>query len=149
MGRARLCWIGSLLAALSACDETPPAPDLPAAVEGATPLESPAPESPAPEPETSEPAPAPATFDPLLAPMASVRVVALHRDHWFPCGRIHSTGVIEVEDLESSEPKPHMLLIVSCPVDFGHRELLKVGQLLEVDRKSVAMRCREEPKYQT
>jgi len=129
----------SLIVLVAGCDpaagephgrESPkPEPSAPAAfgeVEEVEPVEPPI------EPSIEQPEPAIA-FDPTTATTARVRIVAVHRDRsWTACGVIHSTGAIEVEVLEVGEPAPRMILIISCPTDFGHRELLEVGTVLQV-----------------
>lgn len=87
----------------------------------------------APSPESLEPTPSTPTsddFDAKTTTSATVRIVAIHREHWTACGVIHSVGAIEVEVLDVGEPRPRMILFVSCPVDGGHRELLEDGAVL-------------------
>ena len=135
--RIQLALVALLLA--GACDDAPPeqptTPE-PAPAEPSIPSPPPTPTEPPapaeqPAPEVPEP-PEPPSFDPLLAEEAIVRVTAVYREHWHPCGYVHSTGVIEVDVLNVGEPAPHMLLVISCPVDFGHRELLMVGKTMKV-----------------
>jgi hypothetical protein len=121
----------ALFATTSACGGDDPAPQQ-------TPLPEPAPEpDPAPAPVSApdsapDPDPTP-TFDPKTVPEIEARVVSLlQRTGWSPCGVIHSVGAIEVEVLGVGEPAPHMILFVSCPADFGHRELLVEGKRVAV-----------------
>jgi hypothetical protein len=130
----------SLGVALSACERRGEAPSIdeqsspPTAAEPITePITEPHEPEPAEPVVVVAPEPAPPSFDPLTATAATVRIVAVHRDSsWVPCGRAHSTGAVEVEVLEVGEPAPRMILIVSCPVDFGIRQLLKVDEVLDV-----------------
>lgn len=122
----------SLILLLS-CDPGEPVVDEPPKseppVEPAPVVASRSPESVAP----AEPINPPSSFDAKTATAAKVRIVAVHRDRtWTACGVIHSTGAIEVEVLEVGEPAPRMILILSCPSDFGHREHLAVGTVVEV-----------------
>jgi hypothetical protein len=95
------------------------------------PLPTPEP-APPPEPEP-EPEPPPPAFDPRTVTQIEARIIALHgRKHWHACGIIHSVGAVEIEVLRVGEPPPHMILFVSCPADFGHRELLIEGQRVRV-----------------
>jgi len=105
-------------------DQAPPS----VAASAPTPAPPPSPAEPSPQP------PAPTTpFDPNTVTHATVRIVAVPaRQHWFACGVVHSVGAIEVEVLDAGEPAPRMMLFVSCPVDFGHRGLLREGEVLTV-----------------
>ena len=135
MTRRRL---GALALCLVCCDAGPgpePAPKPePPAPERAVEPEPPAVEPKDVEPEHVDPPVAPPVeVDLATVREAKVRVVAVHRDgSWTSCGVIHSTGVIEVEVLEVGEPPPRLALIISCPVDWGGRELLEVGKVLQV-----------------
>jgi hypothetical protein len=139
----------ALLSLVDGCDpgERSPTADSSAAVPTtrADPPEQVVPEQPEPEPEPAplatdsrppelDQATSSPRFDANTATAATVRVLTVHRDSsWTACGIVHSTGVIEVEVLELAPAAPRMLLIVSCPVDLGRRELLEVGAILEVD----------------
>lgn len=130
-------WLMLALVSALACDEPASdarAPDPPAADLEPTPeLEpTPAPEpTPPPEP-TPEPEPRVA-FDPASVPAIRATILAIpHRKSWVACGVIHSVGVLEVEVLDVGEPRPRMLLFVSCPGDRRDEPPLEVGTTIEV-----------------
>jgi hypothetical protein len=71
-------------------------------------------------------------FDPATATTLRAEIVAIpQRKRWVACGEVHSIGALEVEVLDVGEPRPKMVLLVSCPVDLGLGRALQ-GQRLEV-----------------
>lgn len=97
---------------------------------------------PASEPSPSKPSlvfappppgPPPAVaFDPATATTLRAEIKAIpNRKGWVACGDVHSVGALEVEVLDVGEPRPTMILLVSCPVDLGLGRALQ-GQRLEV-----------------
>lgn len=93
----------------------------------------PAEPEPAPEPPAKPPEPLVA-FDPTTATTLRAKIVALpNRKDWVGCGYIHSIGALEVEVLDVGEPRPKLILLVSCPADLGSGgKLLAVDGIIEV-----------------
>src|SRR5690606_19412643 len=124
----RLFRVGaSVVALILGCDGTPREAPVERPPVPAVPDTEPAPSAPPPPS-----APLPPNFEAESATSATVRIVAIHGEHWTACGVIHEVGAIEVEVLEVGEPRPRMILFVSCPADSGHRELLEDGAVLRV-----------------
>jgi hypothetical protein len=133
-----LALVGVVIGCTSADPDPTPPPEQRAQAEPEAAVEpeaepEPEPEAePEPEPEAEpEPEPEPPSFDPLTVEKIRARIVAFDSKHWVACGVVHSVGGIEVEVLGVGEPPPRMGLYVSCPADFGHREFLEVGKVLD------------------
>lgn len=101
----------------------------------------PEPETPAeeqtkaePEPKSNpDPEPEPPTFDATTISEIDARIVTVYDDHWSACGVIHSVGAVVVEVLGVGEPRPQMVLFISCPVDAGRYKLLEAGKQVTVE----------------